>query len=99
LTSGCVEQLQPERTGRPLGGGPSLFVPRRFRVASITWVKIASWHVLKFDDPSSTSCGLEVAEDDEIFETLPPDWWEEKSCETCLRIKEAKAAMEASPVP
>lgn len=68
-------------------------------MAAITWVKIASWHVMKFDDPASTACGLEIGEDDEIFESLPPEWWKEKSCETCLRLKEAKAAQEASPIP
>lgn len=68
-------------------------------MARVTWVKIASWHVLKFDDPASTACGLEVAEDDELFDGLPTEWWKEKSCETCLRIKEAKAEQELSLIP
>jgi hypothetical protein len=68
-------------------------------MARVTWVKIASWHVLKFDDPAATVCGLEVGEDDELHEGLPHDWYETKSCETCLRLKEAKAEQEATPVP
>jgi hypothetical protein len=68
-------------------------------MAHVTWVKIASWHVLKFDDPASTACGLEVGDDDELHEGLPPDWYETKSCETCLRIKEAKAEQEMTRIP
>lgn len=65
-------------------------------MAAITWVKIASWHILRFDDPNTTACGLEVGEDDEVMETLPPDWFEDKSCETCLRLKtKAEAAAQA----
>lgn len=63
-------------------------------MSSISWVKIASWHILRFDDPAATACGLEVGEDDEVLEELPAKWFEDKSCETCLRIK-AKADAEA----
>jgi hypothetical protein len=85
--------------GSPLLGGPSSFSQQEGSMARVTWVKIASWHVLKFDDPASTVCGLEVSEEDEIFEGLPTDWLKTKSCETCLRIKEAKAEQEISLIP
>jgi hypothetical protein len=85
--------------GSPLLGGPSSFSSLEGSMARVTWVKIASWHVMKFDDPSSTVCGLEVTEDDEFHDGLPDKWWESKSCETCLRIKEAKAEQEATPAP
>jgi hypothetical protein len=54
-------------------------------MAAIIWVRIASWHVLKFDDPASTACGLEIAEEDEVFDSLPPEFWKSKSCENCFR--------------
>lgn len=52
-------------------------------MADITWVKIASWHALRFDDPKATVCGLEVGEDDEVSDTFVA---KEKSCENCLRL-------------
>jgi hypothetical protein len=51
-------------------------------MADITWVKIASWHILRFDDPKATVCGLEVGEEDEVSDELGTG----KSCENCLRI-------------
>jgi hypothetical protein len=61
------------------------------------WVRIVSWHVLKFDDPNVTACGLEVGEDDEIHDHLPTDFWQSKSCENCFRhVMTAKEIWEAS---
>jgi hypothetical protein len=51
-------------------------------MAEQLWVKIASWHALRPDDPNATVCGEEVAEDNEVVDALPA----EKSCELCLRI-------------
>jgi hypothetical protein len=66
-------------------------------MAGIIWVRIASWHIVKFDDPNSTACGLEIADEDEVTESLPPDFWESKSCENCFRhVAAAKQQWEAS---
>jgi hypothetical protein len=49
------------------------------------WVKIRSWHAVKFDTRGSlhaTYCGRFAAREAELLEDLP----NEKSCESCLRI-------------
>jgi len=67
-------------------------------MSSIAWVLLASWHVLKFDDPRSTACGLEVGDEDEVLESLPPGFWQERSCENCFRkVMSAKMIWEATP--
>jgi hypothetical protein len=52
-------------------------------MAAITWVEIASWHILKFDDPEAVLCGLEVSEEDVIKDEIDAT---DKTCENCLRI-------------
>lgn len=52
-------------------------------MAAITWVEIASWHILKFDDPEAVLCGLEVGEEDPTKDEIDVT---DKTCENCLRI-------------
>lgn len=55
-------------------------------MADQMWAKLESWHVVNPDDHGRTRCGLEISDEVEVVTWLPPDWYEQKSCETCLRI-------------
>jgi hypothetical protein len=54
-----------------------------------TWVQFDAWHVLEEDQPADTPrvtlCGLHPDEDAPLEDELPLS---DKSCETCLRLKD-----------
>ena len=71
-------------------------------MADLLWVRIRTGihhvtrHAVRFDDSTSTMCGLEVTEEDETVDRINIT---DDVCNNCLRILGEKADVEPEPIP